>query len=437
MIRDLIFYYQNCRGTRTKLHTLYMNILSNNYDVIILTETWLVPWISDNEFIDQRYVVFRCDRDRDATTKLDGGGVVIAVLRSLRPAGFTLPTTVSTTKFMEHVLVELPSRDRTKRHLISAVYIPPKSHNDDFDSLQQLVNNSNTHENFYIFGDYNLQDAAWTSGPNGMICNGTSTKFQILNNFLSMVNAKQYNYLQNHVAGILDLLISNSDCTVLKLSGSLLPVDNYHPPFIATVPLKTNCTSLNHRPVTKYNYFKADYKLINEDLDKVEWDTLLSKFTAEEAVEYFYEKIYGIVKKHTPLTLSKSSRFPTWFPPSLIHIFKNKARAWSKWKVYGNISDYEIFSLYRKRFRHECDKAYTKYKTSVEDSIPKNVKYFWSYVSNRKGKPDIPSNMRFKDVVSNDPEEICNLFSTFFQSVYEPSTLSVDNWTPPFNYAEL
>lgn len=87
----LSFYYQNCRGIRSKLHLLYMNILSFSYDVIILSETWLTPNILDNEFIDDRYIVFRCDRDRLATGKRDGGGVLIAVLRELRPTKATHP----------------------------------------------------------------------------------------------------------------------------------------------------------------------------------------------------------------------------------------------------------------------------------------------------------------------------------------------------------
>lgn len=74
---DIVCYYQNCRGIRTKLHTLYMNILSHAYDVIILTETWLIPEIDNCEFIDQRYTVYRRDRNRSVTGKRDGDGVFL------------------------------------------------------------------------------------------------------------------------------------------------------------------------------------------------------------------------------------------------------------------------------------------------------------------------------------------------------------------------
>lgn len=90
---NLSIYYQNCRGLRTKLNTLYMNILGNSYDIIVLAETWLIPTINDCEFIDQRYIVFRGDRDRNAIKRLDGGGVLVAVLKQLRPVACVLPLT--------------------------------------------------------------------------------------------------------------------------------------------------------------------------------------------------------------------------------------------------------------------------------------------------------------------------------------------------------
>lgn len=52
---------------------------------MIVTETWLIPDIRDSEFIDERYFVFKCDRNRLATVKSDGGGFLVAVRRELKP----------------------------------------------------------------------------------------------------------------------------------------------------------------------------------------------------------------------------------------------------------------------------------------------------------------------------------------------------------------
>lgn len=174
---DIMFYYQNCRGTRTKLQTLYMNILSNSYDVIVLTETSLIPDIRDSEFIDERYVVFRCDRDRVATNKKDGGGVLIAVLREFRA---TILTTQLFNTEIEQVLVQLPATQQHTRHIIGVVYIPPASR---AEMLQGLAINPNCNS-YNFFGDYNLPEIDWVQQGNYATARHTDSMGRILLNFI-------------------------------------------------------------------------------------------------------------------------------------------------------------------------------------------------------------------------------------------------------------
>ena len=67
----------------------------------------------------------------------------------------------------------------------------------------------------------------------------------------------------------------------------------------------------------------------------------------------------------------------------------------------------------------------------VEDNVASNVKAFWSYVSSRKSTNSVPSTVHYQQQSSNDPITTCNLFSAFFQSVYEPSTFYHTSWEPP------
>ncbi|CAF4761859.1 unnamed protein product [Pieris macdunnoughi] len=50
----LNIFYQNVRGLRTKTSTFYRNVCVNNYDIICITETWLLEGISDSELFDNR-----------------------------------------------------------------------------------------------------------------------------------------------------------------------------------------------------------------------------------------------------------------------------------------------------------------------------------------------------------------------------------------------
>lgn len=80
---SLTVYYQNVRGLRTKTNTFYRNIQVNSYDIIALTETWLTDSVFDNELFDDRYLVWRRDRNYASTGQSLGGGVLIAVRREL------------------------------------------------------------------------------------------------------------------------------------------------------------------------------------------------------------------------------------------------------------------------------------------------------------------------------------------------------------------
>ncbi|CAH2084486.1 unnamed protein product [Euphydryas editha] len=55
MSDQLTIYYQNVRGIRTKLHDVYKNVLTCNYQVIVFTETWLNDNIFTAEILDDRY----------------------------------------------------------------------------------------------------------------------------------------------------------------------------------------------------------------------------------------------------------------------------------------------------------------------------------------------------------------------------------------------
>ena len=71
---SLKLYYQNVRGLRTKTKEFFLAVIDNDYDIIVLTETWLSSDIYDAELFSANYVVFRYDR---ALSR--GGGVLIAV----------------------------------------------------------------------------------------------------------------------------------------------------------------------------------------------------------------------------------------------------------------------------------------------------------------------------------------------------------------------
>lgn len=423
-----------------------MNILASSYDIIILTETWLIPEIANSEFIDTRYVVFRCDRDRDATGKRDGGGVLIAILRELQSASLDILSSrhCKPSACIEHLMVALPCKtDKHKIHVISAAYIPPGTISDvyssHFDFLQDTLNAPNV-MNVYIVGDYNLPNVTWSRISAGqeacVTCVCTQPICSELTHLMSSLDAHQYNITPNLGGKTLDLFISNTCCSTGHLKDPLLPVDPHHPPFVITAPVSLPIQMMKRKPINKYNFRKANYDLINKHMNEVNWSALFDNLPSEEAVEAFYSMLSDIISPLVPLARTRSLDFPIWFTPQLVKIFKKKQRLWIKWKKYSNVKDYNNFSECRSVFKHMCTSCYSSYMNSVEDSLSSNIKDFWSYISNRKSKSGIPSTMQYQNVKSSDPDVVCNMFSDFFLSVFEPVSPTLTTWGPPQQCAE-
>lgn len=203
---------------------------------------------------------------------------------------------------------------------------------------------------------------------------------------------------------------------MFQATFTLVPSDLSHPPFYLLTPDLYNFQTMKRSSISRYNFYKADYNGINEDLSNINWNNLLSSLSAVNAVSKLYDVLYDTIKKHTPLVTAKDRNFPIWFNPSLIRLFKNKKKAWTKWKKFKNARDYENFSTLRKQFKSECNTCFTKYIKSVEDSIKINPNYFWKFMHSRKSKSGLPSNMYYNNVACSDPLNICNTFSRFFKT---------------------
>ncbi|CAG5052934.1 unnamed protein product [Parnassius apollo] len=167
-------YYQNVRGLRSTTHEFYRNVAINNYDLISLTETWLLDGIFDAELFDDRYCVWRRDRDLNRTKQSRGGGVLIAVSKNIvavdKPEWRSLA---------EDVWVSLTlSCPRSKRYIklnICTVYLCKENMGASFsdhvinfcNTLESLIS-PNPNDKFLIIGDFNMSSIFWSNTHTGL-----------------------------------------------------------------------------------------------------------------------------------------------------------------------------------------------------------------------------------------------------------------------------
>lgn len=374
----LSVYYQNCGGIRSKLEELYLNILSNNYDIIVLAETWLLPGIMDTEYIDDRYTVYGRDKDTHTSDKCKGGGVIVA----LRSDYVGFRRTDCENIELEEIILNLSIGKR--KLIFCAVYLPPdlpfSKYELHFVNLQNMYTDQNDHK-ICIVGDYNIPTIDWQRRDNFCtpILTNTSLVARMALNSLSYMHLKQYNYVKNYKGRVIDLVLTNMDCT-LSASDPLLNEDRNHPALAFTIACNANVL-LPVKPRKKYNYRKADYQLINKSVSTVDWNNELKALSTESAVTRFYDQIFNIIDALVPQKTFRSAKYPIWFTRELIQLSNRKERAWVKWKTYDSVSTYKDFSDLRSCFKRLSRQCHRSYITNTEKLIKTNIKGFWSYAS--------------------------------------------------------
>ncbi|CAH2109043.1 unnamed protein product [Euphydryas editha] len=419
-------YYQNVRGLRTKTEDVLKNILINNYNVIVFTETWLNSNVTNLEFIDKRYTVYRRDRLCSETTKKDGGGVLVAVSKHISSSRHSNWESDAEDIW---VSIDIKTNNIVTKILICVVYLPPPM---NLESLTRFLEHTNDildkADQVIILGDFNMGFIGWSRGVDGVSCsafNYGSPQGLALTDFMALNNITQMNSVPNEDGRVLDLVLTN--CVTLEVSNSLntiSKIDRKHPPLLITVSeLIPHFLKPAQKP--RHNFFKANYDLIIAHLREINWSQQFDKCqNVDEMTTVFYRILNNAVETYVPISRPKKSRFPSWFSKSLIRVILEKESQRKKFVKYKNPRDRLEYELLRERSKKIIDACLQNYKKRVEGNIIRNPKYFWNYIKDRRGgETTIPAEMSLDDQIANTGTKIAELFAKNFASVFSNTVL--------------
>lgn len=412
---NLLIFYQNVRGLRTKCSTFYNNILSENYPIVVITETWLNSSFSNSEIIDDRYVIYRRDRDLQTSSKERGGGVLIAVLRSLLSYELLLPNIG-----VEEVWVVIRVADF--KLLLCAVYIPPSSdgvvYSNHLERVEKMVDNSE-HETICLIGDYNLPSIEWVQHSHNDEIAATKCDGEIEAYFcdlLSFLNLSQHNCIHNHNNVILDLVLCNYDNVEVVRTEPLVPLDSNHPPMLIT--LHNTCFSiLEEQTRYQYQFHKAPYNLINDILSKIDWNFLYSS-DIDICVDQFYTVLHDIITEYVPRKRISKSSFPKWISVETQKLIYRKKEAHRNYKASLSTDDYVSFTTLRHDVKEQLEKDKIRFVKYAEDNIVNNSQFFWRYVNSLRNDSAVPNCMIYNDELATGGGEVSDSFARFFGSNY-------------------
>lgn len=169
MANELSVYFQNVRGLRSKTKSMFLNSAIGDFDIICCVETWLNSSVSSSELFDPTlYAVYRIDRNPKTSTKVGGGGSLIAVKTSLqviRPEWCV--------ESIEQVWVSVQCNLSGIKEHVCSIYIPPSQHiqvyTAFFEKLLQLIEKY-PKDKFLICGDFNLPGITWKPSEINSYC---------------------------------------------------------------------------------------------------------------------------------------------------------------------------------------------------------------------------------------------------------------------------
>lgn len=181
---------------------------------------------------------------------------------------------------------------------------------------------------------------------------------------------------------------------------------------------------MKSKKTPKFNFFKANYTSINNELNEVHWNQLLTEVDVNKAVDNFYSIIRGIIAKHTPKITPKIDQFPKWFSSKLIQLIHEKEYYFKLKKRTNNLLYVRLFNEKRKEIKRLKKFDLWSYQGNIESLIKTNPKSFFSYTKSLRKSNNLPVEMHYKHEISDNMRDTANLFAKYFSSVYTSGGIS-------------
>lgn len=248
----------------------------------------------------------------------------------------------------ESTWIEIKSKSSFNKLFVNAVYIPPNTKFEHYekylDSITEIMCAREPNAKFIVVGDFNMGASIdWisyfaSSQDNGKIANE-------LINTIAINDLRQINHVRNTNGRILDLALTNINVISLFAATELSKVDTHHPAF----DLQFTCNDLKYivpKKTTKKNYFKANYGLINNRLDSIDWNALLEVSDINRQIDIFYKHLTVIIDKYTHIIQPRDDKYPKWFTKKLITFINDKNYFHDKFKK-TDLAYYEL--IYKKK----------------------------------------------------------------------------------------
>ncbi|CAM4495102.1 unnamed protein product [Caretta caretta] len=408
--------YRNAQSLGNKQGELEVLVMSRNYDVIGITETW---WDNSHDWstVMDGYKLFRKDRQGRK-----GGGVALYVREQYDCSELRYETAEKP----ECLWIKFRSVCNKSDVVVGVCYRPPDQGDEVGEAFfRQLAEATRSHA-LVLMGDFNFPDICWESNT---AVHRQSRKFleSIGDNFLVQV-------LEEPTRGgaFLDLLLTNQEELVgeAKVDGNLGGSDHE----LVEFRILTQGRKVSSR-IRTLDFRKADLNSLRERMGRIPWGTNMKGKGVQESWLYFKESLLRLQGQTIPMCRknSKYGRRPAWLNGEILADLKHKKEAYKKWKV-GHMTREEYKNIAR-ACRNVIRRAKSHLELQLARDVKSNKKGFFRYVGNKKkAKESVgPLMSEGGNLVTEDVEK-ANVLNAFFASVFtnkvssQTAALGITTW---------
>lgn len=422
----LKIYYQNTRGLRTKMEDFFLAVSEMEYDVVVLTETWLNDQHLSTQLFGNSYTVHRDDRDPVVTGMSRGGGVLIAVANHLPSSRVDVHTAID----LDQVWVKIDLRE--VRIFIGVVYFSPDQAaipskiEDHLNSVRAVSDIVSTSDINLLFGDYNQPNIVWSNAPSGFAYpDPVESRFSVASSTLldgmSLLDLKQLNVIKNTIGRTLDLAFIGGDkyasCKILPVSDPLVTADSFHPPILSLLDCSPPVRFVEPDESGQFNFRKADFNALNSALQNTDWSVLETSDDVDDAVAMFNSTLTSMFREYVPVFRRRLR--PPWSNNHLKNLKRKRAAALRRYSINRNMYTKRIFVLASNKYKSLNRKLYHRHVRQKQSNLKRNPRQFWSFVNDKRKQSGLPCSMFLGTQAANTQQESCDLFAEHFADAFQ------------------
>ena len=417
-ISSKLFILLNIRSMLNKMSNLRSFIILSKPLVLLITETWLKPDISDLTVAIDHYHCYRCDR-----TFGGGGGTAIYVHSSVHSTQVNI---ISHVDPLEHCWVSIFLKNNVKL-LVGCVYRSPNNASKCDSVLAELFNSASQlpFDMKFIGGDFNLPELYWDSKhfPSGLTN---------LSNALDCGHWQQHIKTPTRMNSILDLIFTSGIKYISTHVGEHFYNSDHR---VVSCNLHLNTTYRTKFDIlVKRNYSRFNDLNVVDNMRDLDWSTFLLTDQVEDCGTHLYSNFTSILDRNAPQELMYKSNTPGYLTTAI----RRKLRRLCK--LYHSTNSFcAIVSI--KRIMADVELRWSKTIRNREsnalnciDSSKQLSNLFKQKCSAVNKNISCLIDSDSKKILS-DPRDICNALSMHFSTCFSeiestvvlPSSSHVNN----------